>query len=211
MAAVTRVRLHGARGDVLTPSHSGWTCPEVVPRHCRGFLSNVPSVSERVYQLDAGETQLQSRLFWLSWISQSTSLAKQVCKLCTPESVRACCDDISHELKGFVISTSVCGCQRKTKDRADGKSKKSAYSPRRDSNLYLWDTSPPGFQLHQDRRAGTPRVRSNKHFRHSPTSSITKHSQALRNTPTPICWIVTAIRRLRGPPLSRKRRVGERR
>ena len=36
-------------------------------------------------------------------------------------------------------------------------------------------------------RPGTPRVSSNKHFRHSPTSSIVKHKHALRNTPTPIC------------------------
>ena len=31
-------------------------------------------------------------------------------------------------------------CQRKTKDRADGMREKSAFCPRRDSNLYLWDT-----------------------------------------------------------------------
>ena len=33
-------------------------------------------------------------------------------------------------------------CQRKTKDRADGMREKSAHCPRRDSNLYLWDTHP---------------------------------------------------------------------
>ena len=33
-------------------------------------------------------------------------------------------------------------CQRKTKDRADGMREKSAHCPRRDSNLYLWDTRP---------------------------------------------------------------------
>ena len=30
-------------------------------------------------------------------------------------------------------------CKRKTKDRADGMSQKSAHSPRQDSNLHLWD------------------------------------------------------------------------
>ena len=36
-------------------------------------------------------------------------------------------------------------------------------------------------------RAGTPYVSRNKHFRHSPTSSIVKHKHALQNTPTPTC------------------------
>ena len=39
----------------------------------------------------------------------------------------------------------VCVCQRKTKDRADSMREKSAHSPRRDSNLYLWDTRPSCF------------------------------------------------------------------
>ena len=39
-------------------------------------------------------------------------------------------------------------------------------------------------------RAGTPCVSRNKHFRHSPTSSIVKHKHALRNTPTPMCVCV---------------------
>ena len=43
-------------------------------------------------------------------------------------------------------------CQRKTKDRADGMKEKSAHCPRRDSNLYLWDTRPLCFQLHHDGR-----------------------------------------------------------
>ena len=38
------------------------------------------------------------------------------------------------------FSLGVCVCQRKTKDRADGMREKSAHCPRRDSNLYLWDT-----------------------------------------------------------------------
>ena len=41
-------------------------------------------------------------------------------------------------------------CQRKTKDRPDGMREKSAHCPRRDSNLYLWDTRPPCFRLHHD-------------------------------------------------------------
>ena len=43
-------------------------------------------------------------------------------------------------------------CQRKTKDRADGMREKSAHCPRRDSNLYLWDTRPQCFRLHHDGR-----------------------------------------------------------
>ena len=43
-------------------------------------------------------------------------------------------------------------CQRKTKDRADGMREKSAHCPRRDSNLYLWDTRPLCFRLHHDGR-----------------------------------------------------------
>ena len=46
-------------------------------------------------------------------------------------------------------------------------------------------------------RAGTPRVSRNKHFRHSPTSSIVKHKHALRNTPTPICGTATVCKDLR--------------
>ena len=40
------------------------------------------------------------------------------------------------------VCVCVCVCQRKTKDRADGVREKSAHCPRRDSNLYLWDTRP---------------------------------------------------------------------
>ena len=49
---------------------------------------------------------------------------------------------------GFYCLPHVCvcvgggGCQRKTKDRADGMREKSAHCPQRDSNLYLWDTRP---------------------------------------------------------------------
>ena len=44
------------------------------------------------------------------------------------------------------------GCQRKTKDRPDGMREKNAHFPRRDSNLYLWDTRPPCFRLHHEGR-----------------------------------------------------------
>ena len=66
-------------------------------------------------------------------------------------------------------------CQRKTKDRADGMREKSAHCPRRDSNLYLWDTRPSCFR-YCTTTAGTPPVSRNKHFRHSPASSIVKQS-----------------------------------
>ena len=46
----------------------------------------------------------------------------------------------------------MCVCQRKTKDRADGIRRKSAHSPRRDSNLYLRDMCPSYFQLHREGR-----------------------------------------------------------
>ena len=50
----------------------------------------------------------------------------------------------------------VCGCvSRKTKDRADGMREKSAHSPRRDSNLYLWDTRPRCFRLHHGGKAAS--------------------------------------------------------
>ena len=50
------------------------------------------------------------------------------------------------------VCVCVCVCQRKTKDRADGMREKSAHCPRRDSNLFLWDTRPSCFQLHHDGR-----------------------------------------------------------
>ena len=61
---------------------------------------------------------------------------------------------VSNPLPGLVVFLSaaacltslfcvcVCVCQRKTKDRADGMREKNAHCPRRDSNLYLWDTRP---------------------------------------------------------------------
>ena len=52
-------------------------------------------------------------------------------------------------------------CQRKTKDRADGMREKSAHCPRRDSNLYLWDTHPPCCLLHHEGRARLASVETN--------------------------------------------------
>ena len=65
-------------------------------------------------------------------------------------------------------------CQRKTKDRADGMREKSAFCPRRDSNLYLWDTRPPSFRLHYEGQAASRQ--SKQHFSHSPVSSTAKQS-----------------------------------
>ena len=55
------------------------------------------------------------------------------------------------------VCVCVCVCQRKTKDRADGMREKSARCPRRDSNLYLWDTRPLCFRLHHDGRQASRR------------------------------------------------------
>ena len=49
-------------------------------------------------------------------------------------------------------------CQRKTKDKADGMREKSAHCPRRDSNLYLWNTRPPCCRLHHEGRARLARA-----------------------------------------------------
>ena len=53
----------------------------------------------------------------------------------------------------------MCGCvgvcQRKTNDRADRMREKGAHSPRRDSNLCLWDSRPPCFRKHYEGRHGS--------------------------------------------------------
>ena len=59
------------------------------------------------------------------------------------------------ERRKMCVCVCVCVCQRKTKDRADGMREKSAHSPRRDSNLYLWDTRPPCFRLHHEGKAAS--------------------------------------------------------
>ena len=98
-------------------------------------------------------------------------------------------------------------CQRKTKDRADGMREKSAHCPRRDSNLYLWDTR-PSCASDCTTTAGTPPVSRNKHFRHSPVSSIVK--QSCMKHSNSYLWD-RDVKHLQGPPLSRTRRVRERR
>ena len=100
-------------------------------------------------------------------------------------------------------------CQIKTKDRVDSMKEKVPIP------LDGIRTCTSGIRAHRasdyTTRAGTPCVSSNKHFGHSPTSSIVKHKHALRNTPTPICGTGTVTGRLQAPPLSRKRCVRERR
>ena len=104
------------------------------------------------------------------------------------------------------VCVRVCVCVSEKDDRAVGMREKSAYSPRRDSNLYLWDMRPSCFRLHHE--GGTPRISRNKHFRHSPASSIMKqscmkHSNSyLRDRD---------VKHLQGPPLSWTKRVRERR
>ena len=58
-------------------------------------------------------------------------------------------------------------------------------------------------------RAGTPRVSRNKHFGHSPTSSIMKHNHAKKHSNSYLRD--RDVRHLQGPPLSRTKRVRERR
>ena len=79
-------------------------------------------------------------------------------------------------------------CQRKTKDRADGMREKSAHSPRRDSNLYLWDTRPPCFQLHHE---GRPLLRQSKQTLQALPPAPPRNNHAW-NTPTPICRTATS-------------------
>ena len=70
----------------------------------------------------------------------------------------------------------VCVCQRKTKDRADGMREKVAIP------LDGIRTCTSGIRARcasaYTTRAGTPHVSRNKHFRHSPTSSIVKRNHA---------------------------------
>ena len=60
---------------------------------------------------------------------------------------------LTHVPSHSCVCVCVCVCQRKTKDRADGMREESARSPRRDSNLYLWDMRPPCFRLHHEGKA----------------------------------------------------------
>ena len=104
------------------------------------------------------------------------------------------------------VCVCVCVCQRKTKDRADGKRKKVPIP------LDGIRTCTSGIRAHRafdyTTRVRPPRVSRNKHFRHSPVSSIakqscTKHCNSyLRDHDA---------KHLQGPPLSRTKRARERR
>ena len=104
------------------------------------------------------------------------------------------------------VCVCVCVCQRKTKDRADGVREKVPIA------LDGIRTCISRIRAHSasdcTMTAGTPPVSRNRHFRHSPVSSIVKqscmkHSNSyLRDSDA---------KHLQGPPLSRTRRVRERR
>ena len=104
------------------------------------------------------------------------------------------------------VCVCVCERERKTKDRADGMREKVPIA------LDGIRTCISGIRAHSASNytttAGTPRVSRMKHFRHSPISSIVKrscmkHSNSyLRDRD---------VKHLQGAPLSRTRRVRERR
>ena len=104
------------------------------------------------------------------------------------------------------VCVCVCVCQRKTKDRADGMRKKVPIP------LDGIRTCTSGIRANRasdyTTRERPPRVSRNKHFRHSPVSSIAKqscmtHSNSyLRDRD---------VKHLQGPPLSRTKRDRERR
>ena len=103
----------------------------------------------------------------------------------------------------------VCVCQRKTKDRADGMREKSAHSPRRDSNLYLylWDTRPPCCRLHHEGRARLASVETNTLDTHPSAPPRNNHAWKHSNS----YLRDRDVKHLQGPPLSRTKRVRERR
>ena len=98
-------------------------------------------------------------------------------------------------------------CQRKTKDRADGMREKSAHSPRRDSNLYLWDTRPPCFWLHHEGKGRLASVETNTLDTHPTAPPQNNHAWKHSNS----YLRDRDVKHLQGPPLSRTKRVRERR
>ena len=98
-------------------------------------------------------------------------------------------------------------CQRKTKDRADGMREKSAHCPRRDSNLYLWDTRPPCCRLHHEGRARLASAETNTLDTHPSAPPRNNHAWKHSNS----YLRDRDVKHLQGPPLSRKKRVRERR
>ena len=112
------------------------------------------------------------------------------------------------------VSVCVCVGERRKIELTAGR-EKSAHSPD------AIRTCTSGIRAHRasdyTTRAGTSCVSRNKHFRHSPASSIMKHKHALRNTPTPICglwkWqrseaIIEIVDGLRGAGWHREHRSG---
>ena len=87
------------------------------------------------------------------------------------------------------VCVCVCVCQRKTKDRADGMRENSAHCPRRDSNLYLWDTRPLCFRLHHDGRHAS---RQSKQTLQTLTRQLDRETIMHETLPTPICGTATS-------------------
>ena len=115
--------------------------------------------------------------------------------VCVPARVRVC----------VCVRVCVQVCQRKTKDRADGMREKMPIA------LDGIRICISGIRAHSasdcTTTAGTPRVSRNKHFRHSPVSSIVKQS-CMKHFNSYLGDLDAKHRQ--GPPLSRTRRVRER-
>ena len=71
--------------------------------------------------------------------SPVSSIAKQSCMKDSNSYLR---DRDAKHLQGPPLSRTKRVKERRLGDRADGMREKSAHCPRRDSNLYLWDTRP---------------------------------------------------------------------
>ena len=85
--------------------------------------------------------------------------------------------------------------------------KKSAHCPRRDSNLYLWDTRPPCCRLHHEGRARRASVETNTLDTHPSAPPRNNHAWKHSNS----YLRDRDVKHLQGPPLSRTKRVRERR
>ena len=131
-----------------------------------------------------------------AWVYACMCVCLCVC-VCVCACVRACvCLCVCVCVHVYVcvracVRACVCMCQRKTKDRADGMREKSAHCPRRDSNLYLWDTHPPCCRLHHEGRARLARSRQSKRTLQTLTRHLHCETIMHENTPTPICRTAT--------------------
>ena len=99
-------------------------------------------------------------------------------KLCVRVTVNRKC-----QTNGVCVCVCVCVCQKKTENRADGMSEKSAHSPGRDLNLCLWDTRPSCFRLYREGRHASRQSKQTlqtlTHQLHRETPAcITKHSNS---------------------------------